>query len=396
MLWRRWRGKAALKIFGYPMTPYGLRWIDGPLGRLFRLRGDWVVDARLVDYPVALHSTASSPALDGTLGNAERLKRELAHMGVFDERMSLYLLYRLREFKVMGFSGFEGRHYSQFASLRADLSRAVDLQILVTALAFKLQLEGRLTHADIPDQPFVESERRQIFFAAALGLPTFFVKRDTPNRILQDILKRTTKTRTSRRYAGYVRVQLEDFRQALWQTLQTEAAPLIEQFGLTETLADLRQRLQAPHAAAVSGQLTRGILEQASSAQRSPLQLPAPEFNQQAEAFYRTTLRERQLREAYDWLREDWRALEQIEVHFSEELRGCLQQVFARHNGSELLDRLQPALLNDNASEDELLRLINLVLLSLWWDARQAAHRAAEPASGESESHAEGLATSVH
>lgn len=396
MLWRRWRGKADLKIFGYPMTPYGPRWIDGPLGRLFRLRGDWVVDARLVDYPVALLSTASSPALDGTLGNAERLKHELAQMGVFDERMSLYLLHRLREFNVMGFSGFEGRHYSQFASLRADLSRAVDLQILVTALAFKLQLEGRLTHADIPDQPFVESERRQIFFAAALGLPTCFVKRDTPNRVLQDILKRTTKTRTSRRYAGYLRVQLEDFRQALWQTLQTEAAPLIEQFGLTETLADLQQRLQAPQECAVSGQLVRGILDQVGSTQRSPLQMPAPEFNQQAETFYRTTLRERQLREAYDWLREDWRALEQIEVHFSEELRGCLQQVLGRHNGSELLDRLQSALLNEHASEDELLLLINLVLVSLWWDARQTADTPATPSPAEPELYDERLATSVH
>jgi hypothetical protein len=396
MLWRRWRGKAALKIFGYPLTPYGPRWLDEPLGRLFRLRGDWVVDARLVDYPVALLSTASSPALDGTLGNAERLKRELAELGVFDERMSLYLLYRLREFNVMGFSGFEGRHYSQFASLRADMSRAVDLQILVTALAFKLQIEGRLTHADLPDQPFVESERRQIFFAAALGLPTFFVKRDTPNRVLQDLLKRTTKTRVSRRYAGYVRVQLEDFRQALWQTLQDEAAPLIEQFGLAETLADLQQRLQAPQESAASGQLVRGILNQETGARRTPLHMPAREFNQQAEAFYRTTLRERQLREAYDWLREDWRALEQIEVHFREDLRGCLRQVLGQRQGSELLERLQPALLKATASEDELLLLINLVLLSLWWDTRQAAATPPEPARQEQGNHAEPAATSVH
>ncbi|MBO0861064.1 MAG: hypothetical protein J2P21_21785, partial [Chloracidobacterium sp.] len=184
MIWRRWRRKADLKIFGCAMTPCGPSWIDRLLSALFRLKGDWVADFRLLDYLVAVMSTESSPALDGGRGNDERLKRDLADMGVFDVKMPIYLLYRLRQFEVMGFTGFEGRFYSLFESLKEDMGRAVDLQALVTALAFKYQAQGKYTHRDIPDNPFVESERRQIFFGAAIGVPTFFVKRDSPNQLL--------------------------------------------------------------------------------------------------------------------------------------------------------------------------------------------------------------------
>src|SRR5262245_49025640 len=166
MIWRQWRKKDDLNVLGYPMTPFGPQWIDRALSRLFRLGGDGVTDSRLIDYPVVLMSTPRSPALDGTMGNVERLKRDLADLGVFDMKMSLYLLYRLREFAVMGFTGFEGRHYSLFESLTEDLARAVDLQTLLTALALKYQVEGKITHREIPDSPFIESERRQSFFVA--------------------------------------------------------------------------------------------------------------------------------------------------------------------------------------------------------------------------------------
>jgi hypothetical protein len=393
MLWRRWRGKADLKVFGYPLTPCGPRWIDEPLGKLFRLRGDWVWDFRLLNYLVTLLSTERSPALDGTLGNGERLKRDLAALGVFDERMSLYLLYRLREFDTIGFCGFEGRHYSLFESLQEDLSRAVDLQILVTALAFKLQAQGRLAHADIPDDPFIESERRQIFFAVAIGLPTCFIKRDTPNRLMQAILKHTSRTRSSHRYAGYWRVQLDDFRQALLLTLRAEAADLIELFGLQATLDDLQQRLQAPSEYSAGGKLLRGIL---GASRRSPLQLSATEFNTQAEKFYREELRERQLREAYVWLLEDWRVLELIEARFDEELRAAVQHCLRGQSGVACLEELQPAVVSDYASEGELLMLINIVLLSLAHDVHRAAAQLHHTSDQGQKPHAEFATASIH
>src|SRR5262245_54499767 len=214
MIWRRWRKKADLKIFGYSMTPCGPSWIDRLLSALFRLKGDWVADFRLLDYLVAVMSTESSPALDGSLGAGERLKRDLADLGVFDTKMPLYLLYRLREFEMMGFTGFEGRYYSLFESLTEDVGRGVDLQALVTALAFKYQAQGKYAHVDIPDSPFIDSERRQIFFGAAIGIPTFFVRRDTTNQLLRAILSRTKRTRASRRYSGYLRVHNDDYRRA--------------------------------------------------------------------------------------------------------------------------------------------------------------------------------------
>ena len=82
------------------------------------------------------------------------------------------LLYRNRSYHVMGFSGFEGRHYSQFESVMGDLTEAANLQQLVTALAYKYVLNGTVSHSCIPDTTAVESERRQIFFGTAIGIPT--------------------------------------------------------------------------------------------------------------------------------------------------------------------------------------------------------------------------------
>ena len=191
MIWRRWRNKADLNFFGYRLTPFGPQWIDRLLSTVFRLRGDWVADFRLIDYLASVMSTERSPAFDGSLGSGERLKRDLADLGIFDSKMSLYVLYRLREFDKMGYTGFEGRYYSLFESLSEDLVPAVGLQALITALAFKYQAQGRMTHAHIPDEPFIESERRQIFFGAAIGIPTFFVRSETSNELLRAILART-------------------------------------------------------------------------------------------------------------------------------------------------------------------------------------------------------------
>ena len=62
---------------------------------------------------------------------------------------------------VMGYSGFKRCYYSQFSSLLEDMAPAASFQNLLTALAFKYILSGKVKHADIPDNPFVESERQQ-------------------------------------------------------------------------------------------------------------------------------------------------------------------------------------------------------------------------------------------
>ncbi|HKX32925.1 MAG TPA: hypothetical protein VJ302_34905, partial [Blastocatellia bacterium] len=368
MIWRQWRKKADLNVLGYPMTPFGPQWIDRALSQLFRLGGDGVTDSRLIDYPVVLMSTPRSPALDGTPGNVERLKRDLADLGVFDMKMSLYLLYRLREFDVMGFTGFEGRHYSLFESLTEDLSQAVDLQTLLTALALKYQVEGRITHRQIPDSPLIESERRQSFFVSAIGIPTFFVRGDTSNQFLQAILKRTTRTRPSHRYPGFLRVCTDDYRQALWQTVVEDGADLIEMFGLQETIADLRARLDDPEGCSAAGKLIRGILSGVN--RRSPMQIRAEDFNRLAEDHYRNRLRHRHLTEAFGLLIEDLRALELIEANFDEELKEALRHVLRGRSAAEFTEEIQSEILTERAAETEIQMLINLTLLSIRHEMR--------------------------
>jgi hypothetical protein len=288
-LWNGWRQKARTKLLGYPMLPVGPVWLDRLLARALNFRGDLVPDIRLLDYLVALLSPEQSPALDGRLGNHERAKRDLADLGVFDPRMSFYMLLKPREFARMGFSGVEARHYSQFADGVSDLAAATELQRLTLAAAWHYVVQGGITHADIPDTRFVESERRQFVFAAAIGLKAVYVRRDTPNRFLRRVLERCERLRPSGRYRGYLKVPLADYRQALARCLRADAAALLEHSGFGELLTDLEQRLAEPERASAAARLNQGILREAGA--RDPYALRASEYNAAAERHYRGPLK---------------------------------------------------------------------------------------------------------
>ena len=178
LLWREWKEKAKLSAFGHALTPYGPRWLDHMVAKLFNLRGDCVPDARLLTYPVAWLATEHASALDGTPGNIGRLSSELDELGIVDQRMSFYMPLRLREQRRDGYSGFEARYYSLFPSYDRDMAPAVELAAILAGLAYKLALQGEVTHEHIPDDPTSESERRQPFFFSAAGLPAFYVHRD--------------------------------------------------------------------------------------------------------------------------------------------------------------------------------------------------------------------------
>jgi hypothetical protein len=325
MIWRRWKKKARLKVFGRPLTPFGPPLMDRAIAHAFGLRGDFVPDFRLLDYMTTLMSTHSCPALDGEPGNDLRLKRELAALGIFHESMSTYLLYKQRVFGVMGFSGFEGRFYSLFDSLEQDMRPAARLQQLLSALACKLILTGRVGRASIPDNPVVESERRQVFFAAAISLPTFFARRDSGNAFLLELVSRAGRVRGSRRYPGNLRVHVQEYRLALLDYIETEGADLVESFGAGELLRDLRARILDPSLGA-GGKLTRRVLERTGA--RSPLSLRAREFNMAAEDVYRGELRRTYLAEALVYLAEDCRTVKDF---------GCLPGQFCRTGLAVLL-----------------------------------------------------------
>jgi hypothetical protein len=256
-----------------------------------------VPDYRLLDYLACLLSTDECPALDGTPGNDHRLKRDLSQMGVFDSRMSLYLLYRLRAFHRMGFSGYEGRHYSAFLSLADDLAPAVTLQALVTSLAYRYALSGALGHADIPHDPTSESEWRQVFFASAMGIPVFFVRTETRNRLLARLLRRTAGGRSSRRYPGYTRVPRGAYLAALVGLLREDAADLIEVLDAERAVRDLEGRIREGSERRVDARMARAVSERLGI--QDPLQASAERFNTAAEDTYRESVRDAHLREGW-------------------------------------------------------------------------------------------------
>ncbi len=303
MLWRRWRKKACNRLVGQPVSPFGPELLDRALARLFGWKGDLVPDFRLIDYPVALPSTPSSPAFDGCLGNTDRLKADLDSLGVFDRNMAFYALFRQRLFASMGFAGFEARYYSHFPGLGSDMAPAVDLQMLVTSLAFQYIVNRQVDHSHIPDTPFAESERRQVFFAAAAGVPTFYVRRDSGNRFLLDLLQRARGVRYSHRYKGYLRVTVDDYRRALLDTIREDAADLVALNGMENTLADLAERVQSPTSHSALGRLIRQVENDTGT--RHWKNLRAEEFNTAIEHHYREDARREGLREGLAALRHE-------------------------------------------------------------------------------------------
>ena len=279
----------------------------------------------------------------------------------------------------MGFSGFEGRHYSLFHHLGNDLGRAVDLQCLVTALAFKLMAQGGLEHPDIPDDPTVESERRQAFFAAAIGLPAFFVRAETENRLLRRVLERTARMRASRRHAGYLRVRSLEYRRGLLALLEEEAGDLAEQLGLGGTLTDLALRLEYPDEAGAAGRLLRGILDKAGVV--SALKLDAREFNLCAEAYYREELRRQHMLEAWQYLTED---LEILERHGAagERIGATLREILGERDAASYLGAVRDDVLEERAPIAEIMRLTHLVLLSTHCDTQTAEAEQHGPGHG--------------
>ncbi len=363
MIWRRWKKKAGLKIFGQPLTPFGLKPLDRAISFLFRLRGDFVPDFRLIDYLVSLMSTPKSPALDGRLGSESRLKRDLSELGIFDTNMSLYLLYRLREFGKSGFSGFEGRYYSLFHSLADDMSEAVNLQTLVTALAFKYVLQGAFTHGHIPDDPLIESERRQIFFGSAIGIPTFFVRSDTGNIFLRRIIERTWGVRYSRRYKGYLRIYNRQYRLALAKLIRSDAADLIELLGLKDTMDSLVRRLEEPQQHSAAGKITHGILDNLGI--DSPLRADATEFNIAAERYYRSALRKKHIEEAITFLAEDFKSMDSASGALGPAAKEAARYLLQDRGAGEFLAGIRDDLIAETLPRNALITLIKLFVIAI-------------------------------
>ncbi|MCA1794759.1 MAG: hypothetical protein LC660_13000 [Desulfobacteraceae bacterium] len=361
MIWRRWKGKAANRILGRPMTPFGPLWLDRLISRAGFLKGDFVPDFRLMDYLVCPMSTDQSPALDGRPGNDMQLKKDLAEMGIFDTRMSLYQLVKLREFSTMGFSGLEHRYYSIFEDIVPDMGGAADLQTLITALAWQYIVTQNVTHDMIPDAPDIESERRQIFFCSAVDLPTFYVNTRTRNLFLQKIVSKISKTRASRRYPGYTRIRLHDYKLALIQTIQTDAGDLVDHLGMKAAMADLERRIRFPGTHAASGRLVSGIL--AGDKKKNPMAFEAQTFNAKAESYYIDGLRQKHITAGFALLTEELCRLDLWACFREPAFKQVLTDILGETDITTFLKQVKDQLSAENLSMEHLQKLMFLIIL---------------------------------
>jgi hypothetical protein len=363
MIWRRWQKKARLSFLGKTFTPFGPRWLDATLAKMLHLKGDLVPDFRLIDYLVTLLSTETSPGLNGIPGNHERLKEDLGEMGVFDPRMAIYLPYRQRIFAASGYAGFEGRSYSLFHNLREDMAEAVDMQNLVTALACRYILEGKINHHDIPDQPSIESERRQIFFGQAIGIPTFYVRADTGNRFLRRILTDIPSQRHSKRYKGYLRIRHDEYNLALLRLLESDGADLIAKQDLGPRLASLRQRLTGDGTSTFAKIIT-GVRDELPG-KNDPFKFPAEVFNRAMERYYRTGLKNKYLEESLTILAEDCRRLEKLD---DPGLRQVMQAISIDISASEYITQHRQTILDESANPGLLREILRIGLAIIHYE----------------------------
>ncbi|HVP55723.1 MAG TPA: hypothetical protein VMU45_12080 [Candidatus Eisenbacteria bacterium] len=357
LMWREWREKAKMRVLGRAVTPYGPLGIDNFRARIFGLRGDLVPDYRLLNYPVAWLATERASALDGKPGNVSRLVEELDELGIVDRRLSFYMPVRLREFGRMGFSGFEGRYYSLFPGFVRDMAPAGDLQQLLLMAAYQLALDGTVQAEDIPDDPTSESERRQPFFFAAAGLPAFYVHKKSRNALLRQILSHCKKTRSSWRHPEYLRVSIRDYREALVGWLEANARETIELASAKLNLVELRFRL-ADKSQQAHRRVMDGVLAEVGSS--DPMRLRAREFNRVAEQHYRETLRQANLSEAFEQLREDTVAMAKSE---HAEMTTMVRYGVRVQEPVRFLDSIGERLVNDDLTAPEVATVLNLLLL---------------------------------
>ncbi len=366
MIWRRWKKKASVQFCGHNFTPMGPLWLDTLLARCCRLKGDYLPDVRLLDYLVALQSQETAPGLNGVMHNQELLKKNLAELGIFDARMAMYLPFRMRDMASYGFHGFEGRHYSLFPDMRNFLARAADMQAIVTAIVTRMVIEGEITHHDIPDDPFTESERRQIFFISAIGVPTFYVRANSGNNVLREILSLTSRTRPSRRYKGYIRIPLNAYRQACLTYLRRHGPWLIEDRQAREECSFLESVFCGDQPSAAQ-HLTASITG-CNRLRPDPMKEKANIFNRCAEQYYRGDLCNLHLQEGLETFAGNGR---QLEDSGRSDLGKLKELIIGQTRADRFIAAIGSNVLRGTASETQLHQLLLLFLLIIEQDLEQ-------------------------
>ena len=149
--------------------------------------------------------------------------------------------------------------------------------------------------------------------------------------------------------------------------LEQDAGETIEQANARLNLVELRFRLadksQQAHQRTVDGIMAEG-------GSGNPMGLRAREFNRMAEQHYRETLRRDNLREAFEQLREDVRALAKCD---HAELAALVRLGVRVQDPARFLDSLGTRLVNEELTAQEVATVVNLLLLLSTIEAEQKA-----------------------
>jgi hypothetical protein len=152
--------------------------------------------------------------------------------------------------------------------------------------------------------------------------------------------------------------------------LREDAADLIELMDLHDTLNDLEKRINEPAIHSAAGRLTSGILNEVNAS--SPLRVNAREFNIGAERYYRTTLRQRHLDEAFEFLIHDCGLLDREQGTLDENQRKALRVILQGQDAARFVEAAKEDVLHERADIPTLKRLINLVLFKVHYDEAAA------------------------
>jgi hypothetical protein len=162
---------------------------------------------------------------------------------------------------------------------------------------------------------------------------------------------------------------------ALVQTIEEDGRDLIEQFGAGGIMTNLKERLLHPDQYAVGHRLIHGILSESGA--RSPLHLPADEFNSIAEGYYRETLRVRQLAEALDTLMDDLAPMERHSGR-GDEFALAMRAAVGSGGGASFLRDARSRILTETADAETLRRCIHVTLLAISSNAARVAGSVSE------------------
>jgi hypothetical protein len=97
------------------------------------------------------------------------------------------------------------------------------------------------------------------------------------------------------------------------------------------------------------------------------MNLPAGEFNQAAEKYYRTALREQHTRESFDILGEDIIKLDKVSSDVGHEMRNLLHSILQGKNPASFMETAQSEVIREKAAPQTLEKIVYLILAYIFY-----------------------------